>query len=89
MTQEHTKGPWLIVENLGMDEAWCNWHKVGPVDLMGGTADANSRLISAAPDLLEALLAVDMARHTDAEADWIRATALSDAAITKATVSNP
>lgn len=41
----------------------------------------------AAPDLLEALMAVEMARHTDATEDWEKATALSDAAIVKATVS--
>lgn len=53
--ENHTPGPWEITENLGMDEAWCNWHRVGPVDLMGGSANANSRLIAAAPDMLESL----------------------------------
>lgn len=52
---KHTPGPWVIQENTGMDEAWCDWHNVGPISLMGGKADANSRLIAAAPDLLDAL----------------------------------
>jgi hypothetical protein len=53
------------------------------------TQEANARLIAAAPDLLAALLAVDLARHTDAEADWEKATRLSDAAISKATSRQP
>ena len=55
MTGTYTKGPWEIVEDLGMDEAWCNWHKVGPFHLMGSKANADSRLIAAAPELFEAL----------------------------------
>ena len=50
---------------------------------------ANARLIAAAPDMLAALLAIDLARHTDAEADWEKATRLSDAAISKATSRQP
>lgn len=49
-----TPGPWDIKENLGTDEAYCDWHKVGPVDLMGGKANGNSHLIAAAPELYEA-----------------------------------
>lgn len=59
-----------------------------PMDGLGriGTyREANAALIAAAPELLAALQAVDLARHTDAPADWERATALSDAAIRKAT----
>lgn len=48
----HTAGPWNIEENTGWDEAWCNWHQVGPISLMGGEATANSRLIAASPELL-------------------------------------
>lgn len=55
----HTPGPWEITENLGRDEAWCDWHQVGPIHLMGGKANANSRLIAAAPDMLEALRYVE------------------------------
>lgn len=54
----YTKGPWDIQESTGWDEAWCDWHQVGPVSLMGPRADADSHLIAAAPDLLEALIAM-------------------------------
>lgn len=54
-----------------------------------GNAEANARLIAAAPDMLAALEAIDLARHTDAPADWQRATDLSDAAIAKALGRTP
>jgi hypothetical protein len=72
---QHTPGPWVIKENTGWDEAWCDWHDVGPISLMGGEADANSRLIAAAPDLLEALketLAVATRNEEGAFADRAR-----------------
>lgn len=48
-------------------------------------SDEHARLIAAAPELLAALQAVDLARTTDAAKDWKRATLLTDAAIAKAT----
>jgi len=47
---------------------------------------ADVTLRAAAPELLEALMAVEMARHTDAKEDWLKATVLTEAAIVKATV---
>jgi hypothetical protein len=77
------------------DKQTYEWRFIASVDLVPyaeddrpisvGEATANARLISAAPDLLAALQAVDLARHTDAGDDWQRATDLTDAAIAKAT----
>lgn len=32
-----TKAPWVITADsaMGRDEAWCYWHTVGPLELMG------------------------------------------------------
>lgn len=53
-----TQGEWGIQEELGQDEAWCDWHSVGPLQLTGGKANADDRLIAAlhnaAPDLIAA-----------------------------------
>ena len=85
---DHTKGPWWA------DGFFVHAGENGPiVAQMYGASDpeirpcreANARLIAAAPELLEALLAVDFARTTDAEGDWKRATLLTDTAIAKAT----
>lgn len=83
MAAKHTPGPWEITEDLGMDEAWCNWHRVGPVDLMGSTANANSRLIAAAPDMLEALKAVHACGNAGAKLSRV-ASDKTRAAIAKA-----
>lgn len=48
------------------------------------TQFANAGLIAAAPDLVEALQAVDLARLTDLPKDWQRATDLTDAALRRA-----
>jgi hypothetical protein len=57
------------------DRAVCNGGTSRPIHYMGGMADANARLIAAAPDLLEAILNSDDAHWTPA----------MRAAITKAT----
>ena len=58
LAEAATQGNWAVREYLGKDEAYCDWHKVGPFDLMGGTAGANSRFIAAAnPAAILALLA--------------------------------
>lgn len=41
-----TPGEWNITENTGEDEAYCDWHDVGPFSLMGGEANENSRFVS-------------------------------------------
>ena len=43
-----THGEWDIFENLGQDEAWCDWHRVGPFDMTGGKASADDLFIQAA-----------------------------------------
>lgn len=43
-----TQGEWDIFENLGQDEAWCDWHRVGPFDMTGGKASADDLFIQAA-----------------------------------------
>jgi hypothetical protein len=43
-----TKGEWDVFENLGQDEAWCDWHRVGPFDMTGGKASADDLFIQAA-----------------------------------------
>ena len=42
-----TKGEWDVFENLGQDEAWCDWHRVGPFDMTGGKASADDLFIQA------------------------------------------
>ena len=42
-----TQGAWDVFENLGQDEAWCDWHRVGPFDMTGGKASADDLFIQA------------------------------------------
>jgi hypothetical protein len=52
-----TPGPWSIAEEEGWDEAWCDWHRVGPFSLTGGKADADARHIArCSPDNIRTLL---------------------------------
>jgi hypothetical protein len=63
----HTPGPWEVYEGVNRDAHWhnraCVWstsagHLVAYTDFMTTEiAEANARLIAAAPDLLEALRA--------------------------------
>lgn len=88
MSAQHTPGPWEHVRLSGtcgpnaIRMAYNAKQTFYGVRVVARAEDA--QLIAAAPDLLEALLAVNLARHTDAPADWQRATDLSDAAIAKA-----
>lgn len=53
-----TAGPWDIKEETGWDEAWCDWHDVGPFSLMGPKADANSKHIArCSPDAIREIAA--------------------------------
>jgi hypothetical protein len=92
MSAQFTPGPWTLSEDEDRIHA-VNCPDDGG-DIICEFPDAlasnerwlvNARLIAAAPDLLEALVAIDLARHTDAPCDWEKATRLSDAAIAKAT----
>jgi len=43
-----TPGPWEVSEEEGWDEAWCDWHSVGPLSLKGGKLSADTAFIAAA-----------------------------------------
>lgn len=74
-----TPGPWAIEENLGTDERYCDWHSIGPVELPGGKADANSHLIAAAPELYALAEAFADDNISDAEFNRMRRAALAKA----------
>lgn len=58
LAEAATPGPWIIEEGLPQDEAWCEWHNVGPFSLMGDKADADDKFIAAAnPAAILALIA--------------------------------
>jgi hypothetical protein len=44
---EATPGPWEIAEDSanGKDEAWCYWHRVGPIEHGGEKATTNDHFI--------------------------------------------
>lgn len=54
-----TKGPWAIVEDAanGKDEAWCEWHKIGPLDMTGAKPDSDGQFIAALRNAAPAILA--------------------------------
>lgn len=63
-----TPGEWAIKERLGKDEAWCDWHSVGPLHLMGGEATADDRHIALCnPNNIAALLAERKAMRDEIE----------------------
>lgn len=86
---QFTPGPWTPIADDG------DWFVVAREQgerivadveptVFSATTIANARLIAAAPELYDALEAVDLARHTGAPHDWERATKLTDAALAKA-----
>ena len=89
---KHTPGPWRVTAaplNPGVSTRWIEVYSVDPEDdvaqATGGnlkTAQANARLIAAAPDLLAAALAMQCADVTTDEIE--RARDLLDEAIAKA-----
>lgn len=81
---KHTPGPWRTSGVYIDSDHGTVGHANFSDDLTAGSPVANAHLIAAAPDLLEALEAVELARHSDEPADWLRATRLSDAAIARA-----
>lgn len=61
LAREATPGPWDVQEDScdGYDEAWCEWHRVGPLDLTGKTLNRNTAYIAAAdPSTVLKLIAV-------------------------------
>lgn len=89
----HTPGPWSLIvddagdgsEIYGFDVSAPNGRGIAYYDANDDPeTEANARLIAAAPELLEALKAVELARMSDEPDDWQRATDLTDAALAKA-----
>lgn len=52
-----TPGPWLVTENEGWDEAYCDWHSVGPLSLPGGELTPDTRFIALAREGVQELFA--------------------------------
>lgn len=67
---EHTPGPWFLINSVcvggpidpGWEDAGCGIAHCGMRARTQGEAEANARLITAAPDLIEAL---EMVRDAD------------------------
>lgn len=92
METKHTPGPWFPggepepMGNCLAKSVCASGSFIAEVlfkDDDDAEAEANARLIAAAPELLTALEAIDLARHTDAPTDWENATKLSDVAFSK------
>jgi len=62
---QHTAGPWAHEKAMASREVWhVRSKKQGCIaSLEGKSAEANARLIAAAPDLLEALKAFNVKEH--------------------------
>ena len=45
-----TPGPWAVKEDEcnGKEEAWCAWHRVGALSMMGRDLNKDTRFIAAA-----------------------------------------
>lgn len=57
LAQEATPGPWEVEEDGDWDEAWCQWHRVGKLDMAGAKLNKDTRFIAAAdPAAVLALL---------------------------------
>jgi hypothetical protein len=75
------KEQWVVKENLGFDEAWCDWHEIGPFSLPGGRVDLRERyIIAVQPSNIAAVLdALEMAeRERDASKEEARMAWSSD-----------
>ena len=79
LTAEATPELWLVVEDSsdGMDEAWCEWHTVGPLAFTGRDLNKDTAFVAAAqPQTVRALLAFVRAAPEALEmleraGDWI------------------
>jgi hypothetical protein len=89
---KHTPGPWQHGANYGAcvyvfdENRSYNIATLGPTPVMGGSCEANARLIAAAPELLEALK--EMMHYRSWAGDWWQvehAKNMARAAIAKAT----
>ena len=86
--QGHTPGPWHVERHTDYDkdiiiiEPRC---MIDNDDVDQAEAEANARLIAAAPDLLESLVLLVNASHAEAAEEWERLHDLARTAIAKAT----
>jgi hypothetical protein len=62
MKTKHTPGPWGFTPTATLNDAPCRWEILGAGGVIAetndSTTDANARLISAAPDMFDALQAI-------------------------------
>ena len=93
MVQNHTPGPWRVEAgptSNSFDLYTKGWHFGNYEDMSldcgwgVNTPCANARLIAAAPDLLEAAIAIRMIGHNITRADVDKACDMLDTAIEKA-----
>ena len=78
----HTPGPWHLVNGTQIRSAK---HQIAKVWMMRGSEGvANARLISAAPEMLEALVALHAVARVDRDEDYLAVTKAA-AVIAKAT----
>ena len=94
MTQvKHTPGPWVAEDYAGAGSVpWYvvpHDHKGTIAALTGLDAEANARLIAAAPDMLEALQALVSANNSTDGMAMRKAWGKADAAIARATGEKP
>jgi hypothetical protein len=94
-TQKHTQGPWRpyfygkddfgrIIADVATNDGNNRICEVSPIDLREDEVNANARLIAAAPDLLDALIAM-MNRYGDkTKHPFCNASIAARAAIAKA-----
>jgi hypothetical protein len=95
---KHTKGPWEVVGNTvyALHESfgrkrnrfWATVYSDPSADELKEEAEANARLIAAAPELLEALkwyVETDEVMNMEGNEFWLEGKARAEAAIRKAT----
>ena len=90
MTTKHTPGPWTVdgttaAKNLDVIGEGGRVAMLDCDDIDAGTLEANSRLISSAPDLLAALQVICSGNVYGDPDEWNRRVDLGFAAIAKAT----
>jgi hypothetical protein len=91
MSASHTQGPWTLIESARVDRPDRIVGDNGiPVASIFAPHKADTRLIAAAPDLLDALLSIaeharEFADLEDSETMVVRMTDKASAAIAKAT----
>ena len=105
MTSKHTPGPWILTDggrfesscvittHLRLDESMASIEEVETdwIEPFGSEQQANTLLIAAAPDLLEALkaCAAICAGESMSKSSLVRALEMARSAITKATGEIP